>query len=122
MQVNSQQIHQKSVVPEAPLGLKQGEVYRATVKEKLNGSEAILQIKGKDVHAKFADGVPATEGRITVMVNGKSDGLVNVKTIASETNKAMKTENSVFRNLGISEKDPVHVKQAVNTLLEKGTP
>ena len=71
---------------------------------------------------KFADGVPATEGRITVLVNGQSDGLVNVKTIASETNKTMKTENSVYRNLGISEKDPVHVKQAVNTLLEKGTP
>ena len=71
---------------------------------------------------KFADGVPANEGRITVQVNGQSDGHVNVKTIASETNKTMKTENSVYRNLGISEKDPVHVKQAVNKLLEKGTP
>src|SRR4051812_31180958 len=100
MQVNSQHIHQKSVVPEVSLELKQGEVYRASMKEKLNGSEAILQIRGKDVHAKFADGVPATEGRITVIANGQSDGLVNVKTIASETSKTMKTENSVYRNLG----------------------
>ena len=49
MQVNSQIIHQKTVVPEAPLELKQGEVYSASMKEKLNNSEAILQIRGKDV-------------------------------------------------------------------------
>ena len=48
MQINSQHIYQKSVVPEDPLELKQEEVYRASVKEKLNGSEAILQIRGKD--------------------------------------------------------------------------
>ena len=96
MQVNGQSIHQKTVAPDTPLELKQGEVYSATIKEKVNNSEAILHIQGKDVGVKFADGVPASQGRITVKVNGQSDGLVNVKTIATESNKTITSENKIL--------------------------
>ena len=122
MQVKGQIIHQKTVAPEAPLELKQGEVYSASIKEKVNNSEAILQIRGKDVAVKFADGVPADQGRITVQVNGQSDGHVNVKTIATESSKNVSSENKVLVSLGLSEKDSAVVKQAVKTLLEKGSP
>ena len=122
MQVKGQIIHQKTVAPEAPLELKQGEVYSASIKEKLNNSEAILHIRGKDVAVKFADGVPADHGRITVQVNGQSDGHVNVKTIATESSKSVSSENKVLASLGLSEKDSAVVKQAVKTLLEKGSP
>ena len=122
MQVKGQIIHQKTVAPEAPLELKQGEVYSASIKEKVNNSEAILQIRGKDVAVKFADGVPADHGRITVQVNGQSDGHVNVKTIATESSKNVSSENKVLASLGLSEKDSAVVKQAVKTLLEKGSP
>ena len=122
MQVKGQIIHQKTVAPEAPLELKQGEVYSASIKEKVNNSEAILQIRGKDVAVKFADGVPADQGRITVQVNGQSDGHVNVKTIATESSKNVSSENKVLASLGLSEKDSAVVKQAVKTLLEKGSP
>ena len=96
MQVNSQVIHQKSVAPEASLELKQGDVYSATMKEKVNSNEAILQIRGKDVHVKFADGVPANQGRVTVMVNGEHDGIVDVKTIATESSKTPTAQNKIF--------------------------
>ena len=71
---------------------------------------------------KFADGVPADQGRITVQVNGQSDGHVNVKTIATESSKNISSENKVLASLGLSEKDSAIVKQAVKTLLEKGSP
>ena len=119
MQVKGQIIHQKTVAPEAPLELKQGEVYSASIKEKVDNSEAILQIRGKDVSVKFADGVPADHGRITVQVNGQSDGHVNEKTIATESSKNVSSENQVLASLGLSEKDSAVVKQAVKTLLKK---
>ena len=53
MKVNNQHNHQESVTHEAPLELKQGEVDRASVKEKLNESEVILQMSGKDTEAHY---------------------------------------------------------------------
>ncbi|WP_428909647.1 hypothetical protein [Niallia sp. Krafla_26] len=122
MQVNSQLVHQKTVAPDAPLELKQGEVYSVTVKEKVNNNEAILQIRGKDVHVKFTDGVPADQGRFTVMVNGQQDGMVDVKTIATETNKTVSGEMKNLTSLGITDKDSSEVKQAVKMMLDKGIP
>ena len=104
MQVKGQIINQKTVAPEVPLELKQAEVYSASVKEKVNNSEAILQIRGKDVAVKFADGVPADQGRITVQVNGQSDGHVHVKTIATESSKNVSSENKVSRVLQVYQK------------------
>ena len=73
MQVNHQIIHQSKTMPDAPLELKQGEVYRASIKEKLNGTDAILNIRGKEVHARFSEGVPASEDRVAIQINGQSE-------------------------------------------------
>ena len=108
--------------PDAPLELKQGEVYRASIKEKLNSTDAILNIRGKEVHAKFSEGVPATENRVTILVNGQSDQMVNVKTIATENAKTASSEEKLFTSLGLTGKGEADLKQAVRILLDKGAP
>ena len=122
MQVNHQIIHQNKTMPDAPLELKQGEVYRATIKEKINDTDAILNIRGKEVHARFSEGVPASENRVAIQVNGQSDNLVNVKTITTENTKTTSSEEKIFTSLGITGKESPHVKQAVSILLDKGAP
>ncbi len=122
MQVNHQIIHQQTTMPETPLELKKGEVYRASIKEKINDNDAILNIRGKEVHARFADGVPTSENRVAIQVNGQSDKLVNVKTITTENVKTASSEEKIFTSLGLTGKESPDVKQAVRTLLDKGAP
>ncbi|MCQ6277127.1 hypothetical protein JMM81_19820 [Bacillus sp. V3B] len=123
MQINQQIIHhQRSATSDAPLELKKGEVYRASIKEKLNSTDAILHIRGKEVHAKFSEGVPATENRVTVLVDGGSDQMVNVKTITTENVKTASSEEKVFTSLGLTGKGEADLKQAVRILLDKGSP
>ena len=122
MQVNHQIIHQQKTMPDAPLELKQGEVYRASIKEKINDTDAILNIRGKEVHARFSDGVPTSENRVAIQVNGQSDNLVNVKTITTENTKTASSEEKIFTSLGLTGKESPHVKQAVRILLDKGAP
>src|SRR3954453_2738943 len=122
MQVNHQIIHQQKTLPDAPLELKQGEVYRASIKEKINDTDAILNIRGKEVHARFSDGVPTSENRVAIQVNGQSDKLVNVKTITTENVKTASSEEKIFTSLGFTGKESPHVKQAVSILLDKGAP
>ena len=122
MQVNHQIIHQQKTMPDAPLELKQGEVYRASIKEKINDTDAILNIRGKEVHARFSEGVPTSENRVAIQVNGQSDKLVNVKTITTENTKTASSEEKIFTSLGLTGKESPHVKQAVSILLDKGAP
>ena len=122
MQVNHQIIHQQTTMPSAPLELKQGEVYRATIKEKINDTDAILNIRGKEVHARFSEGVPTSENRVAIQVNGQSDNLVNVKTITTENTKTASSEEKIFKSLGLTGKESPAVKQAVSILLDKGAP
>ena len=122
MQVNHQIIHQQKTMPDAPLELKQGEVYRASIKEKINDTDAILNIRGKEVHARFSEGVPTSENRVAIQINGQSDNLVNVKTITTENTKTASSEEKIFTSLGLTGKESPHVKQAVSILLDKGAP
>ena len=122
MQVNHQIIHQQKTMPDAPLELKQGEVYRASIKEKINDTDAILNIRGKEVHARFSEGVPTSENRVAIQINGQSDNLVNVKTITTENTKTASSEEKIFTSLGLTGKESPHVKQAVRILLDKGAP
>src|SRR3954468_5062069 len=124
MQINQPIIHhQHQTASDAPLELKQGEVYRASIKEKLNSTDAILNIRGKEVYAKFSEGIPAAENRVTVLVDGQSDQMVNVRTIATENAKTpITSEEKIFSSLGLTGKGEADLKQAVRILLDKGSP
>ncbi|WP_394234949.1 hypothetical protein [Niallia oryzisoli] len=122
MQVNNQTIRQQAKVSEAPLELKQGEVVKATIKETLSDTDAILQIRGKEVRARFTEGVPASGTPVTIQVNGQADGMLQAKTIATENIKTPSTEEKILASAGLTGKESPGVKQAVRILLDKGLP
>ncbi|WP_338449530.1 hypothetical protein R4Z09_25710 [Niallia oryzisoli] len=121
MQVNNQTIRQQQpALSETPLELKQGEVVRATIKETLSDTDAILQIRGKEVRARFSEGVPVSGKAVTIQVNGQADGMLQAKTIAEETTKTPFAEEKIFASAGLTGKESAGVKQAVRILLDKG--
>lgn len=121
MQISIQnQTNQSIQTSETPLELKQGEVYKAHIKEKLNDSEAVISIRGRDVRAKFEGGVP-TGDRVNVQVTGKQDQSVIVKEIVPEKH-SVSTEAKVFNSVGLSSAVSPEIKQAVKLLYDKGQP
>ncbi|QED49607.1 hypothetical protein [Cytobacillus dafuensis] len=67
MQVNFEPKLTSFVSNDHLLSMKEGETYSATVKEKLPNNEAILQIKGQEVRAKFSGQIPL-EGKVSIEV------------------------------------------------------
>lgn len=130
MQINNQQLSSsnqlQTTTTDKLLELKQGELYRAQIKERISDSEAIIQIRGKEVLARFEGGVPSGE-KVTVQVTGQTTGLttrtkdtaITVKTIP-EPNQNNQTESKALQELGVSQKDSSELKQAVKMLLDKG--
>lgn len=109
---------------ERPLELKQGELYKAQIKERISDTEAIVQIRGKEVKATFEGQVPA-EDRVTVQVTGQKDQSVLVKTMSGENLKSPAPESQpsdakVLQSVGITAKDTPELKQSVQMLLDKG--
>ncbi|HHY20973.1 MAG TPA: hypothetical protein GX525_03630, partial [Bacilli bacterium] len=85
MQITSQMMsNQQATNSDLPLTLREGEVYRATIKERLGNNEAILQIRGKEVQAKFADSIPSGE-RVAVQVDGQKGQVVEVRAIVEDS-------------------------------------
>lgn len=124
MQVSNHPTYNQIPITDNSVEIKQGEVYQATIKEKLNTNEAIIQIKGKEQLAKFEDGVPS-ENRVTVQVNGQKDQAIHVKTIATENSKVetqVSSEEKILKSLGLTGKESTGLKQAVQILLDKGSP
>lgn len=76
MQITNQiNTNMNPTMTDTPIELKQGEVYKAQIKERISDSEAIIGIRGKEIHAKFEGSVP-TGDRATVQVTGQQDGAV----------------------------------------------
>lgn len=128
MQINNQVTTNQTITHEKPLELKQGEIYKATIKERNSDNEAILHIRGRDVPVKF-EGKTPTQDRITVQINGHENQQVQVKVI-SETQKAMTTSSpqtevantqQALRSLGIVNPSP-ELRQAAQMILDKGIP
>ncbi|MBY0123476.1 hypothetical protein [Bacillus sp. S/N-304-OC-R1] len=127
MQINNQSSLSPSAILESSIELKEGAVYRASIKERVSDHEAILQIRGKEQLARFEDGVPASGNRVTIQVNEKNDGIINVKTIEAESAKPLgssqvSNEEAVLKSLGLTGKESSSLKQAVQILLDKGSP
>lgn len=106
--------------------LREGEVYRATVKERLPNNEAILQVRGREVHVQFEDKTPPTD-RITMQITGEKDDILRVRTIAEETRNSpspqteAKDISRVLRSLG-APTPSTELRQAAQLLLDKGVP
>ncbi|WP_071393502.1 hypothetical protein [Bacillus tuaregi] len=120
MQVNNQTIRQHKTLSEAPLELKQGEVIRATIKETLSDTDAILHIKGKEVRTRFSEGVPSSGQAVTIQIKGQADGMLQAKTIVADNAKSPSAEEKILATAGLTGKEAAGVKQAVRILLDKG--
>jgi hypothetical protein len=128
MQINNQAITNQMITHEKPLELKQGEIYRATIKERSTDNEAILQIRGREIQVKF-EGKTPLQDRVTVQINGQNDQQVQVKAISdtprTSTASAPQTEaaniNQALRSLGVSNPSQ-ELRQAAQIVLDKGVP
>ncbi|MDZ5471945.1 hypothetical protein SM124_09315 [Bacillus sp. 31A1R] len=124
MQINNHLLNRSIPATDTPLELKQGEIYSAQIKERVSDTEAVIQIRGKEITARF-DGAVPTGDRVAVQITGQQNQTVTLKTIESEvttTRSPQSNEAKVFQSLGLSENDSLELKQAVKILFEKGAP
>ncbi|MBS4219324.1 hypothetical protein KHA96_13440 [Bacillus sp. FJAT-49711] len=99
-----------AVFPQAnlPQTIKEGGTYTATVTEKLPNNEAIVQVKGQDMHVKFEGNMPDA-GKITLqIVDGKQE-IPIVRAVASQN--AAPTPNAVA-----GQPLPESLRQAIQVL------
>lgn len=124
VKVSNQPIANQAIATEQSLDLKQGEVYKATVKERISSNEAILQIRGKEVHAKFEGNVPQGD-RVTVQVMNQQEGTVEVRSL-TETPKQSSSQPTdvgrILRNLGTGSNPSPELREAARMLLDRGMP
>ncbi|MBS4200403.1 hypothetical protein KHA93_12255 [Bacillus sp. FJAT-49732] len=90
-----------------PVTIKEGGTYTATVKEKLPNSEAIVQVKGQDLHVKFDGNIPDA-GKITLQVTDMGQELPLVKAVATQT------ATTIEKGTGLPL--PENIRQAIQIL------
>jgi hypothetical protein len=124
VQIN-QELKVSSHIPSSkPVSLKEGDVYRALVKERLPQNEAVLQIRGQDVKVKFEGELPQ-QNKVAIEVADSKQAIPRVKTIPLSTEQ---TTNSQSNAKGLANQlnggAPVSTgtQSAVNALLQKGIP
>ncbi|RXI99553.1 hypothetical protein DS745_15180 [Anaerobacillus alkaliphilus] len=129
MQVNNQAITSQMMTHDKPLELKQGEIYRATIKERTSDNEATLQIRGREISVKFEGRIPS-EDRVTVQINHQSERQVQVKVISEGSRVETGTVNrqtevantqQALRSLGVTNPSK-ELQQAAQIILDKGIP
>ncbi|OLS35961.1 hypothetical protein BTR22_13300 [Alkalihalophilus pseudofirmus] len=126
MQVNHlQQIQNQQ--PERAIPLREGDVYKATVKERKDHNEALISIRGREVLARFEGGVPSGE-RVTIQVDQVKEAHINVRAVNEEpraatqaSNQNRDTLNQTLQNLGSKNPTPA-MREAAQALMDKGVP
>ncbi|MCM3714927.1 hypothetical protein M3202_12635 [Alkalihalobacillus oceani] len=119
-----------SQTPDRPVQLREGDVYRATIKERKGKDEAVLSIRGREVVARFEGGVPAGE-RTTIQVVDPASEVIQVKALGNSDRKLPATEQGssarqqeltqTLRQLGVSQPTS-ELRQAAAMLMDKGVP
>ncbi|WP_088102418.1 hypothetical protein [Halalkalibacter urbisdiaboli] len=106
--------------------MREGEVYRATIKERTGENEAILSIRGREVRATFDGRVPEGE-RTTIEVTSTKGDSIQVRAISEESSAAktrhetQRDMSQTLRQLGVTQSS-TELRQAVQTLMDKGLP
>ncbi|MCT8138742.1 hypothetical protein H1D32_13955 [Anaerobacillus sp. CMMVII] len=124
MQITNQASSNPVIAHEKNLEFKQGEIYRATIKERGPENEAILQIRGREIQVKF-EGHRPMHDRVTVQINGQLDQYIQVKAIVTAPAASQHAEgsniNQVLRNLGVANPS-AELRQATQMILDKDMP
>jgi hypothetical protein len=89
MQIRNELIMNEPMANPFPFSLKEGETFFATMKEKLSKNEAIVTIKGQDVHVRFQGEIP-NEDQFAVQIIGIKDHVLQVRAVpkTAEMNEA----------------------------------
>ncbi|WP_289140209.1 hypothetical protein [uncultured Brevibacillus sp.] len=121
MRVNQSTSTNQVMSTDQPVELKEGEVYSVKIKEKISDKEAVVQIRGKDVHVQFEGKVPSGE-RATVQITESRGQLPQVKTVSVDlgTAAAEQDVSTVIKSMGAT--PTPELKQAAKILLDKGIP
>jgi hypothetical protein len=98
MQIRSDLIMNESMTNPFPFSLKEGETFFATIKEKLSNNEAIITVKGQDVHVRFQGEIP-NEDQFAVQIIGIKDHVLQVQAVS----KTAETNDAATRLLPVSE-------------------
>lgn len=109
-----------------PFEFKQGENYQATIKERINSNEAVIQVRGKEATVKFDGNVPA-KGQAMIQMVGKQQDQAIVKVVhydkgnAQPANGKSNDVTQLLKGLG-QDKVSIEVKQAAQIFIDKGVP
>lgn len=109
-----------------PAVLKQGDIYEAAIKEKINEHEAIMQVRGMEVHVRVDQRIP-NEGKIMLEIHHVQDGMVEGRIVAKPPSAPLpKPETPELRqavavlaakNIPLTEE----TLEALRTFFQKGT-
>jgi hypothetical protein len=110
MQIRNDWIMNESMTNQFPSSLKEGETFFATIKEKLSSNEAIITVKGQDVHVRFQGEIP-NEDKFAVQIIGIKDHVLQVQAVP----KTVETNDAATRLLPVSE-----LEKAEQILLAQG--
>jgi hypothetical protein len=110
MQIRNDLIMNESMTNLLPFSLKEGETFFATIKEKLSNNEAIITVKGQDVHVRFQGEIP-NEDKFAVQIIGIKDHVLQVQAVP----KTAETNDAAIRLLPVSE-----LEKAEQILLAQG--
>ncbi|RAK19916.1 hypothetical protein B0I26_10598, partial [Anoxybacillus vitaminiphilus] len=124
MEIRNYITRQAAFAHEQPIVLKNGETYEATIKEKMNANEAIVNIKGTDIRVQVEGELPQEE-RVMIEVKAQQGDVPVVKVIPQSQTAAKPQTNDVttiLTKLGAGENVPVELKQAGQLLLSKEMP
>jgi hypothetical protein len=80
MQIRNDWIMNEPMANPFPFSFKEGETFFATMKEKLSNNEAIVTIKGQDVHVRFQGEIP-NEDQFAVQIIGIKDHVLQVRAV-----------------------------------------
>lgn len=109
-----------------PTVLKQGDIYEALVKEKISDTEAIVQLRGMEVHVRVDQRLP-NEGKIMLEIDHVQDGVVEGRIVAKPPSASSpKPETPELRQAAaiLAEKSiPLteEALEALRTFFHKGT-
>lgn len=120
---NSSNLNQVQRSDQQP-DLQEGEVVKATVKEKLPNNEAIVQVKGKSLQVKM-DGNVSKGANVTLQVTDTDGKKPSVKVVPEQpSNKSAQGQSTdvvqVIRGLG--ESPTTDLKMAISILMGQGLP
>jgi hypothetical protein len=110
MQIRNDLIINGPTANPLPFSLKEGEIFVATIKEKLSNNEAIITIQGQDVHVRFQGEIP-NEDKFAVQIIGIKDHVLQVQAVP----KTVEMNNTANGLLPVSE-----LEKAAQILLAQG--